>query len=182
MDLEWWNKNCFGNVKRDLEERKKSLERAETKARRIGINTQVRELKAEINVLLDREIRMWSQRSRVLWLSKGDSNSKHFHSKATHKHLKYTILGIRDIWGRWQDQPNGIGKTLIDFYGELFTTSSPVLLLKTLGYVPQMVSIEVNSHLIGEFMAWEVHKALKQMALLKASGPDRMLPLFFQHF
>ena len=79
-DLEWWNKNCFGNVKRDLEERKKSLERAETEARRIGINTRVRELKAEINVLLDREIRMWSQRSRVLWLSKGDSNSKYFHS------------------------------------------------------------------------------------------------------
>ena len=80
--------------------------------------------KAEINVLLDREIRMWSQRSRVLWLSKGDSNSKNFHSKATHKHRKNTILGIRDKWGRWQDQPNGIGQTLIDFYGELFTTSS----------------------------------------------------------
>lgn len=138
--------------------------------------------KAEINVLLDREIRMWSQLSRVLWLSKGDSNSKHFHSKATHKHRKNTIFGIRDKWGRWQDQPYGIGQTLIDFYGELFTTSSPVLLLKTLGYVPQMVSTEVNSHLIGEFMAWEVHKALKQMALLKASGSDRMLPLFFQHF
>ena len=83
-DLEWWNKNCFGNVKRDLEERKKSLERAETEARRIGINTRVGELKAEINVLLDREIRMWSKQSRVLWLSKGDSNSKYFHSKATH--------------------------------------------------------------------------------------------------
>ena len=37
-DLEWWNKNCFGNVKRDLEKRKKSLERVETEARRIGIN------------------------------------------------------------------------------------------------------------------------------------------------
>ena len=84
--------------------------------------------------------------------------------------------------GRWQDQPNGIGQTLIDFYGELFTASSPVLLLKTLGYVPQMVSTEVNFHLIGEFMAWEVHKALKQMALLKALGLDGMLPLFFQHF
>lgn len=155
------------------------MERAETEARRIGINTRVRELKAEINVLLDREIRMWSQRSRVLWLSKGDSNSKYFHSKATHKHRKKTILGIRDKWGRWQDQPNGIGQTLIDFYGELFSTSSLVLLLKTLGYVPQMVSTEVNSHLIGEFMVWEVHKALKQMALPKASRPDGMLLLFF---
>lgn len=155
------------------------MERAETEARRIGINTRVRELKAEINVLLDREIRMWSLRSRVLWLSKGDSNSKYFHSKATHKHRKKTILGIRDKWGRWQDQPNGIGQTLIDFYGELFSTSSLVLLLKTLGYVPQMVSTEVNSHLIGEFMVWEVHKALKQMVLPKASRPDGMLLLFF---
>ncbi|KAK7820438.1 hypothetical protein CFP56_038900 [Quercus suber] len=88
---------------------------------------------------------MWSQRSRVLWLSEGDSNSKYFHNKATHKHRKNTILGIRDKWGRWQDQPNGIRKTLIDFYGELLTTSSLVLLLKTLGYAQQMVSTKLKN-------------------------------------
>lgn len=133
-------------------------------------------------MLLDKEIIMWSQLSRVLWLSKGDSNSKYFHSKATHRHQKNTILGIRDKWGRWQDQPNGLGQTPIDFYRELFTTSSPVLLPETLGYVPQMVSTEVNSHLTGEFMAWEVHKALKHMALLRAPGLNKMPPLFFQNF
>ena len=34
----------------------------------------------------------------------------------------------------------------------------------------------------GEFMEWEIHVALKQMAPLKAPGPDGMPFLFYQHF
>ena len=79
-DLEWWEKNCFGNVRRELEEKKKLLAKAKAEALRTGDNTWLRELKAEIHVLMDRETRLWSQRSRVLWLKNGDSNSKFFHT------------------------------------------------------------------------------------------------------
>ena len=40
----------------------------------------------------------------------------------------------------------------------------------------------MNSSLIKEFHAGEVHKALKQMYALKAPGPDGMPPIFFQNF
>ena len=50
----------------------------------------------EINILLDREAQMWKQWSHVLWLSNGDSNTKFFHTKATQRHRKNTIGGIRD--------------------------------------------------------------------------------------
>ena len=83
QDLTWWNNNCFRNVRRTLEDKKKLLVAAELVAMRTGDNSHVRLLKAKVNVLIDRESRMRSQRSRVLWLSKGDSNTKFFHSKAT---------------------------------------------------------------------------------------------------
>ena len=40
----------------------------------------------------------------------------------------------------------------------------------------------MNDILTGEFQAWEVEAALKQMAPLKAPGPDRMPPLFYHNF
>ncbi|KAK7829313.1 hypothetical protein CFP56_029559 [Quercus suber] len=82
QDLTWWNNNCFENVRRTLADKKKLLAATEVEAMRTENNSQVRLLKTEVNVLIDRESRLWSQRSRVLWLSKGDSNSKFFHSKA----------------------------------------------------------------------------------------------------
>ena len=39
---------------------------------RIGCNFRIKQLKEEINVLMDRETRMWNQRSRILWLKNGD--------------------------------------------------------------------------------------------------------------
>ena len=82
-DLAWWNQNCFGNVRKELEKRKKKLlAQAEIESMQNGDNSRIRELKIEINVLL-REAQMWSQRSRVKWVSQGDSNTKYFHSWAT---------------------------------------------------------------------------------------------------
>ena len=59
------------------------LHQAKIEAQRGGDNTRLREIKSEINVLLDRKAWMWSQRSRVRWVSQGDSNTKYFHSWAT---------------------------------------------------------------------------------------------------
>ena len=76
-------------------EKKKLLVIVEKEATRSGNKSRVRSLKLEINVLLDTENRMWCQRSRVLWLSNGDSNSKFFHTKATQCFRKNFIQGLR---------------------------------------------------------------------------------------
>ena len=40
----------------------------------------------------------------------------------------------------------------------------------------------MNHQLSADFIAWEVQKAINEMAPLKAPGPDGMPPLFYQHF
>lgn len=65
-DLIWWNMNVFGSVKQDLFRKKQLLIRVEFEALLNGNNTRVRQLKSKINELLDREARMWVQRSRLL--------------------------------------------------------------------------------------------------------------------
>ena len=46
----------------------------------------------------------------------------------------------------------------------------------------EVVTTEMNASLTSEFTALEVEVALKQMAPLKAPGPDGMPPLFYQSY
>ena len=78
-ELIWWNKHKFGHVRRELEIKKGQLSLAENEAMESGDNTRIRSLRMEINLLQDRESRMCCQKSRVLWLSKGDNNTAFFH-------------------------------------------------------------------------------------------------------
>ena len=61
----------------------KLLVQAELEALTIGINFQARDFRNEVNELLDKETRMWFQRSRALWATHGNKNSKYIHSNAT---------------------------------------------------------------------------------------------------
>lgn len=52
----------------ELEIEKRTLIQAENEVMISGVNMRAMNLKDKINVLLDKEARMWSQRSHVLWL------------------------------------------------------------------------------------------------------------------
>ena len=71
---------------------------------------------------------------------------------------------------------------MVKFYQQLFTSSEPVNLDEILEQIPTMVTKEMNSELLKEFIAKEVENALKQMAPLKSPGPDGMPPLFYQSY
>ena len=98
------------------------LAKAERIAMVSGDNFLVRKLKGEFYVLLDREARMWNQRSKVLWLNNGDNNTKYFRSKATKRFRRNSIMGIQVQDGSWVDQSGDIGQCFIWYYTELFTT------------------------------------------------------------
>lgn len=48
--------------------------------------------------------------------------------------------------------------------------------------IPRVGTEEMNRILTREFQAWEIDNALKQMAPLKAPGPDGIPPLFYHNF
>ena len=74
---------------------------------------------------------------------------------------------------------NGIANILVDFYQNLFASSSPNQIEEALEATPQVVTEEMNHELVTPFGRDEVVIALNQMDPLKSPGPDGMPPLFF---
>ena len=82
-ELKIWERDHFGNIRNSLKEKRKELAEAEKEAMCTGQNFKIQQIKREITMLVDKEHRLWFQRSKVLWATKGDRNSKYFHSRAT---------------------------------------------------------------------------------------------------
>ena len=82
----------------------------------------------------------------------------------------------------WRVEPGEIATHLINYYQELFTSSNPISHGAALECIPRVITDHMNAALAAPFQVEEVKEALKQMAPLKALGPDGMPPLFYQHF
>ena len=74
---------------------------------------------------------------------------------------KNYIKGLYNHEGQWNTHPGRITDTILQFYQDLFTTSSPDSIEEILEQIPQVVSADMNQELTREFMAEEVEIALK---------------------
>ena len=125
LNLTWWSRNSFGNVTKQLKEKKEKLRREEEAAIRGGTVEGVLKLKREISDLLMKEEKMWKQRSRALWLHEDDKNTRYFHSRATHRYRHNKICELRNSMGQMCTDEEEIAQILISYYQDLFTSASP---------------------------------------------------------
>ena len=182
LALKKWSSKNFGSVRRELHLKKKLLAKAELEAFLAGVNFKAIILKSEVNDLMEKETRMWFQRSRSLWATFGDKNSKYFHSKATQRYRRNKIDGVKDGRGHWKHDPKEIANKFLKYFAKLYSTSNncqPELALDT---IQSLVTDDMNRSLSEKFTKDEVRVALNQMAPMKLLGPDGMPPLFFQHY
>ena len=180
--LKKWSSTNFGSVRKELKLKQKVLARVELEALTTRVHFRAWGLRNEVNDLLDKETRMWFQRSRALWAIHGDKNSKYFHSRATQRFRRNKIEGIKNARGQWCSDPKDVAKELLDYYSELFTSTQACQPDLALEAVPCLITKGMNRDLRAEFIEEEVKKALNQMAPLIAPGPDGMPPLFYQHY
>ena len=73
--------------------------KAEKEAMRSGQNFRVKELMLELNNLMDKEARMWLQRSKVQWAKYGDRNLKYFHARTTQRFQCNPIHSLKRVDG-----------------------------------------------------------------------------------
>ena len=150
-ELQEWNRKHFGNVRRELEKKRKMLKEAKKEAMRTGVDFQVRELKKEIDELVDREYRMWFQRSKALWAANGDKNSKFFHCRATQRKWKNSILNIHKADGEWSSDMEQVTEVLITYFKELYNSTNLPPCAAATNSINQAINGEMNEQLSREF-------------------------------
>ncbi|KAL0355338.1 UNVERIFIED_CONTAM: hypothetical protein Sradi_3980700 [Sesamum radiatum] len=66
---------------------------------------------------------MWQQRCKAHWLYDGDHNMKFFHASATTHKKQNTIRRIKDSWGKWTEDMEGIQQVLLEYFCGISTSS-----------------------------------------------------------
>ena len=122
---------------------------------------------------------MWHQCAHVKWVQCGDKNTKYFHGTATQRKRRNFIKGMLDDQGVWHREEDAVSALLVSYYESLFTSSDPHNLDSVLDGVQAVVTKDMNAKLLETYTTEEVAVAIKEMAPLKAPGPDVMPPLFF---
>ena len=125
---------------------------------------------------------MWNQRSRNLWLKRGDRNTKFFHAIASQRRRKNWIVGLQDLNGVWQEDKEEIERTILGYFENIYKSDQPTCFEASLSLITTRVSTDMNEDLIADFKAEEVWNAFKQMHPTKAPGLDGMSPIFFKHY
>ena len=167
------------NISRTLVYKKKLLSKAEVAALQGGSVDVFLQLKSEVNEFLHMEEQMWQQRSHSHWLVSGDNNTKYFHNRASQRFRQNSIFELCDSDGVLASGEENVSAMIVDFYSKLFSSSNSCDMEMVVQHTKRVVSSDMNDGLVKAFTKEEVETALKQMALLKAPGPDGMPPLFF---
>jgi hypothetical protein len=175
-----WDRATFGNVCRVLQALKMELDRMQSHPLRTGPSHAELKISEKIMELNHREEVMWRQRSRILWLSAGDRNTRFFHIRASRLREQNKIVKLKKLDGQFTVNEQELGEITTEFYKTLYTSDSTENMEAVLDTVPVKVSPEMNAKLIAPYTEAEVKEALFQMFPIKSPGPDGFPAHFFQ--
>ncbi|XP_041027017.1 uncharacterized protein LOC121267238 [Juglans microcarpa x Juglans regia] len=82
-----WSKKLNNEGKNDIEEKSRLLQRLQENENS-GNALEIRKVKEELNLLLEKEDLRWRQRAKTNWCKLGDRNTKYFHACAKQRKKK----------------------------------------------------------------------------------------------
>ena len=174
-----WRKNNPPYGKEKINELQQALEEVQTDNTRSQEN--IFEVSRKLQDAYKDEEEYWHQNSRNMWYSSGDLNTKFYHALTKQRRVRNRIVGLHDADGNWITEDTGVEKVAIDYFENLFSTTSPSEFDSFLAEVTPGNTPHMNQRVLRLATEEEVKEALFMMHPEKAPGPDGMTALFFQH-
>ena len=177
-EISMWRKNNLPYGKEKINSLQKALE--EVQSDNSKTYEEVLDVSRKLKEAYRDEKLYWEQKSRTTWHAKGDINTKFYHALTKQKRIQNKIVGLYNAQGNWVNSDIEVEGVAVDYFNELFATSSPSGFEEFLQEVPKLITDYQNRVLTSWATEEEVKSALFLMHPEKAPGPDGMTALFFQ--
>jgi hypothetical protein len=174
-----WVKKSQPLTEKIILEKKKKLAAIQQEENPINIQVE-KELKEELYEMLEQEELKWRQRAKENWLRDGDRNTKYFHACASQRQRRNRVECIVDRLGQTCDTTAEVERAFVDYYQDLFTPSMPQDIAACTDAVESRLTSTLKNGLTAPYTEAEIHRALMQMAPIKAPGPDGFSAEFYQ--
>jgi hypothetical protein len=177
-----WGRKTFGIIPKRVKAAEQELLHLQQTQNMHNSSQQIQQKEKELDDLLEKEEMWWSQRSRALWLTHGDKNTKYFHQKASHRRNRNKIESIKDSLDHTHTDQDGIENTFINHFRVLFTSQNTSNVDSIVQVVKNRIDSEMFDSLNRDFTEDEIVTAIKEMKSLAAPGPDGLLALFYHTY
>jgi hypothetical protein len=168
------------SLMREMEENRRSLEE-----RQITHELLLKEQQnfMDYQKILHKEEETWRLKSRSLWLTSGDRNTKFFQRQAKARIWRNEVKEITKADGTKIDDPHQIQEEAKLHFQALLTEDGNIdinVQESLLQNIPSKISQEDNYMINQEVTEKELHEALFQLHPDKAPGPDGFTAHFYQ--
>lgn len=143
---------------------------------------RILELKQILQTAYAEEEAFWRQKSRIQWLTEGDSNSSFFHAVTRGRRARNRFSVIENEEGQAFFKEEEIVNTFVSFYQSLFTAGGSDSHSVIQEALSPKISLQDNLPLIAIPDKAEVREAVFAIHPDKAPGPDGFSAGFYQHF
>jgi exonuclease III len=177
--IQQWVQKSKPPTEKYIKEKTTELAKIQEEANPLKMHVE-KEIREEIHTLLEQEEIKWKQRAKEDWLRDGDRNTKYFHACANHRQRKNRIDHIEDRLGRECEDATSVEKAFVEYFKFLFTSSNAHDTSECTDAIEGRLTESMKAGLTAIYTEDEIHRALMQMAPVKAPGPDDFSADFYQ--
>ena len=143
-----WKKQNPTNSDILIKELKQKIDQAQDDEN--STTEEVEDLRKQLILAFQEENMFWEQKSRDQWHKHGDRNTKFHHAITKQRRAQNRIISIKDKHGRLVESEIEVENVAVQYFRDLFSTSSPTELDASLRFITEKVSHAGNRLLLGE--------------------------------
>ena len=141
-----WNKLVFGKVDREIKDRQLKLQQIQDSIHTVEDVRQEKELRLELEYLMDKEEIIWTQKARSNWITQGDRNTKYFQTLVKQRRARNRILQLRKTNGNLTEDLSEIESMLLDHFKDQFKENDTKSLPQLIKELASLLISKIDHH------------------------------------